>query len=342
MNKRTIFNTGLSILLVVFLFACVGPGKKHYDTGMQLSSAGKYMEAIAYLEQAIAKEPSNKEYKQALDKIKSNLIAGYVAQGSEALGSESPVTMGAINRAKDKLVKAQQIDPGHADVKSLAAKIGQQQDMLLSEIKELYTSAKQQADAGEWVKAYFNLQQIQQRFPNYEDSFQLLRQAADKGSETSYKQAKELFDQEDFKEAQEYFRKALALKGDHQPSRELLNLAQERDSKAYFITQAREAVLALKWDRAVGAYERALDYEPDNQDLRQLIGHVRTKAGEYYIRQARIQMDEGWLLKGFGDFNLASKYMNDPNDFQINNLRRDLTSRAAYVAEHFKEQELYG
>jgi len=139
MSKRINFNIGLSILLAAFLFACVGAGKKHYDTGMQLNSAGKYKEAIAYLQQAIEKEPTNKEYQKALADIKTNLIAGYVAEGSEALGSESPVTIGVINRAKDKLAKAQEIDPEHADVKNLAARIAKEQDALLSEVKALYT-----------------------------------------------------------------------------------------------------------------------------------------------------------------------------------------------------------
>ncbi len=342
MNKKITFQIGFYILLAAFLFACVGAGKKHYDTGMHLSSAGKYKEAIAYLQQAIEKEPTNKEYQKALADIKANLIAGYVAEGSEALGSESPVTIGVINRSKDKLAKALEIDPEHADVKNLAARIATEQDALLSEVKALYTDAKQQIDAGDWIKAYFNLQQIQSRFPNYEDSFQLLRQAADKGSQVSFQQAKELFDQEDFTGAVEHLRKTLALKGDHGPARELLNLAQERDNKDYFVQQAREAVMAQKWDRAVNTYQRALAYEPDNNNLRQLIGHVRTKAGEFYVRQSRSQMDDGWLLKGFESFNLAKKYMDDKSDFQLNSLSKDLTSRAAYAAEHFKEQGMSG
>jgi len=342
MSKRINFNIGLSILLAAFLFACVGAGKKHYDTGMQLSSAGKYKEAIAYLQQAIEKEPTNKEYQKALADIKTNLIAGYVAEGSEALGSESPVTIGVINRAKDKLAKAQEIDPEHADVKNLAARIAKEQDALLSEVKALYTGAKQQIDAGDWIKAYFNLRQVQTRFPNYEDSFQLLRQAANQGSQVYFQQAKELFDQEDFAGAIEHLRKTLALKPDHGPARELMNLAQERNSKDYFVQQAREAVMAQKWDRAVTTYQRALAYEPDNNTLRQLIGHVRTKAGEFYVRKSRGQMDEGWLLKGFESFNLAKKYMNDQSDFQLNTLKKDLASRAAYAAEFFKEQGMFG
>ena len=74
----------------------------------------------------------------------------------------------------------------------------------------------------------------------------------------------------------------------------------------------------------------------------ELIGQVRTRAGEFYVRKSRSQMDDGWLLKGFESFNLAKKYMNDQSDFQLNTLKKDLTSRAAYAAENFKEQGMSG
>jgi len=244
--------------------------------------------------------------------------------------------------AKDKLSAAQDIDADSAVVKDLAVKIKEQQDALLSEVKELYSNAKQQVDDGEYVNAYFNLQQIQNRFPNYEDSYQLMRKAADQGSQFEYKLAKELFDKEDFGGTKEHLRKALALRGDHRPSRELMSLAMERDNKEYFVQQAREAVMKKKWDRAVGSYERALKFAPDDQSLRKLIGHVRLKAGQFYVRKARSQMDEGWLLRGFESFELANNYTGDKNDFQISNLRRDLAARAAYAAEHFKEQGQFG
>ena len=58
MTRRAVY----PLFIVCFcslLFAC-GVGKKQYDVAMQLSQSGKNLEAIAYLEQAISKEPSNK------------------------------------------------------------------------------------------------------------------------------------------------------------------------------------------------------------------------------------------------------------------------------------------
>lgn len=341
MNKRRFFSIGPIFLAALFLFACAA-GQKQYDVGMQLSAAGKYKEAIAYLEQAIEKEPGNKAYQQALTDLKEKLVDTYVTRGNTVLTSQSPVTMGAISKAKGELTEAEGIDASHPKVQALAEKIGAAEAALLGDIKALYSASEAAVAAGDWLKAYFNLQQIQSRFPNYEDSFQMLTMVGQKGSEAFFAEAQGRFDGEDFRGAKDLLRKALALKADYGPARELLAAAEERDSKAYFVNQAREAVLAQKWARAVQAYERALEYDPDDQDLRKLIGHVKTKAGQYYVRSATQQMDDGWLLKAFETYKLAAEYINDPKDYQINKLRRDLVTRANYTAGQFKEQGKFG
>ncbi|MDP2646951.1 MAG: CsgG/HfaB family protein [Desulfobacterales bacterium] len=341
MKKRGIMRGGIFFLLVTFILACA-TGQEEYKIGMQLSAAKKYKEAIAYLEQAIAKEPGNQEYQKSLADLKENLIRDYVDKGSKALSSQSPLNVAAINTAKDQLAKAREIDAGHPEVTRFSGQVDKAQKSLLDEANRLYAETKTLMGGNEWLKAYFNLQQLQTIFPNYEDSFRLLAETSQKGSQSFFQQGKALFDQEDFKGAAENLRKALALKGDHQPSRELLGIAQQQDNKDYFIKQAREAVIAQKWDRAAKSYRRALEYDPDDQELRQLIAQVRVKAGEFYISQARAQMNDGWIFKGFGEFDLAASYIGDPNDFQLNSLRRDLASRAAFLADYFKEQGKFG
>jgi tetratricopeptide (TPR) repeat protein len=342
MRKRTIFCLGLTILFAFFLYACVTPGKNLYDTGMQLDSAGKSMEAIVYLEQALEKEPNNKQYQQDLANIKEKLVNNLLTQSSQALGAQTPLSMGAISLAKDNLSKAKEIAPDNPKVKDLAIRIEKEQDALTAEVKDLYSNAKQKMDTGEWIKAYFYLQQIQNRFPNYEDSYQLLRQAGDKGSQVYYEQALPLFEDGDIKGAIENLRKALAMKSDHRPSRELLNTALERDNKDYFIERAKKALQTRQWDKAVTAYERALGYDPENQDLKHMLVNVRKKAGVIYVNKARSQMNEGLLFMAFESYDRANQYTNDPSDFQVVNLRKDLSARAGVTAEQFREQGHYG
>ncbi len=341
MSKQKLICEGLIVLLVLFLFGCV-TGQKEFDVGLQLSAAGKYREAIAYIQEAITKEPKNKKYQAALADVKEKLVQEYVSQSQQTLAAQSPVTISAINKAKSELQNAKEIDPAHSAVTGLSARIQKEESSLLSEVRKLYSQTKQTIDDGEWLKAYFHLQQIQGLFPNYEDTFQLISKVKKEGPQDLYAKGKALFDEENFKGTIGYLRKALSIKSDHGPARELLALAQERDNKGYFVQQAREAVMAQKWDRAVRAYEQALEYDPDDQELQQLIGHVRDKAGQFKLRQARSLMEEGWLLQSLETYLKAAQYVQDPQDFQLNNLRRDIVKRAKYTAEHFKDQSMYG
>ena len=337
MRNRPFYYAGLYVLLVFFLSAC-GTGQKQFDVGMQLSQTGKYKEAIAYMEQAVANEPHNKEYQKGLAEEKEKWINNFVEQGKKELDPVDTLTMRAIGRARAKLILAREIDAGNAAVTGFARELESNETDLVARVKSLYDQAKEYIESEEWLKAYFSLQQIQTSFPNYEDSFQLLTQTADKGSHALYEKGKALFDKDDFNGATESFTKALSLKSDHKHARELLSSAGERDNKGYFVKQARKAAQFQKWDDAVIAYEHALKYDPKDRNLPPLIEQVRAKAADYYVRTSNDMMNGGWLLKAFENFDLAVKYAGTPEPYQMGRLRQDLCSRASSLASGFKDQ----
>jgi len=340
MNRKPI-NVGLIFLLAAFLFSCA-EGQKQFETGMQLSKAGKHTDAIAYLEQAIAKEPNNVDYQKALSNLKETLISDYVSQGSKALNAQSPVTITALNSAKARLAKAKEIDPNHPSVKKLSGEIDRHENSLLSETKNLYAQAKGFITAEEWLKAYFNLQQIQGIYPNYEDSSQLLSRTALNGSEALYGRARVLFDKDDFRGALRYLNEAISLKPDHKPSLDLLALAKERDNKNYFIDKGKKAAVAQDWSKALTAYNKALEYAPGDESLKPLIATVVQKLGSHYIQTAKGQMSDGWLFKAFESYNVALKNAADPNSSELRSLRNQLATQAGTLAAKFKDQKKYG
>ncbi len=341
MKNRVLYYAGLMILLAVFMAACTA-GKKQYDTGMQLSQAGKYEDAIAYIEEAIAKEPKNKEYIQSLAEIKAILVKQYVDAGTKDLGYADSRTMSNINRAKAALSKAQKVDSASPVVQAFAAKVNGAESSLVGEVEKLYAQAKTFKEDEEWVKAYFNFQQIQARFPNYEDSYQLMSQTAQQGSAAYFAEAKALFEKDDYKGAKSSLRNALSLKPDHTAARKMEAVANQRDNMNYFIKKGGAAISKKDWDTAVFAYNKALEYQPGNKKLNMLVKQVYAKAGQYYIQDARRLMDTGWLLKAFDSYKLAVKYATDPNNYQLSSLRKDLSARAALVASQFTEKEKFG
>jgi len=340
MTRKPI-KAGLIFLLAAFLFSCA-EGQKQFETGMQLSKAGKHTDAIAYLEQAIAKEPNNVEYQKALSNLKETLISDYVFQGSKALNAQSPVTMTTLNSAKARLAKAKEIDPNHPSVQKLSGEIDRHENSLLFETKNLYAQAKNFIAAEEWLKAYFSLQQIQGIFPNYEDSSQLLSQTALNGSQALYGKARALFDKDDFRGALKYLNEAISLKPDHKQSLDLLALTKERDNKNYFADQGKKAAVAQDWSKALTAYNKALEYAPGDESLKPLIATVLQKLGSHYIQTAKNQMSDGWLFKAFESYNVALKNAADPNSSELRNLRNQLASQAGTLAAKFKDQKKYG
>ncbi len=330
------------LLFCLFIISCSAAGKKDYDIGMKYNSAGEYKEAITYLKQAIEKEPDNEAYRQAMMSIIDYQVDKFVSEGEQALNSQTPVSLGTIHRATGKLKLAQEIAPDHYSVKSLENKINEQQQVLVSDIRRLYNETLDYMAKEDWIGAYFSLQQIYSRYPNYEDSSRLYAKVTQEGSQSFFNQAKERYDQEDFKGAGEYLRKSLSLQSDNRQAIEMLEIAQQFDNASYFIGQAREAVTAQNWDRALFAYEKALTYDPESKELHELIAYVRKKAGEADIRKANGFMTTGWLLKAFEFYDKAVENIEDRNHFDLKRLRRDLTLRAADAAEKFKEKKRFG
>ncbi|RPH51618.1 MAG: hypothetical protein EHM85_05955 [Desulfobacteraceae bacterium] len=340
MSRKPI-NAGLILFLAAFLFSCAA-GQEQFKIGMKLSKAGKYTDAIAYLEQAIAKEPTNVEYLKALSDLKETLISDCVSQGSKAISTQSPVTMTALNAVKALLSRAKEIDPNHPSVKKFSSEINKQENLLLNETKSLYAQAKSFISAEEWLKAHSSLQKIQSIFPNYEDSSQHLSQTALNGSEALYGKARALFDEDDFKGASKYLNEAISLKSDHKPSLDLLTVLKEKDNKNYFINKGKKAGTAQDWSKALKAYNKALEYAPGDESLKLLIATVEQKLGTHYIQTAKNQMSDGWLFKAFESYNIALKNAADPNNSELRNLRRELASQAGILAAKFKDQKKYG
>lgn len=339
MSKR-FFSKIIIVALAVVLSACA-VGKKYYELGRQLQDAGKYKEAMAYYKEALAKEPKNKTYQQALTELKKELITKYITEAKAILNSSEPITLNKINKAKYKLARAEEIDPQARDVIALKNEIKVKENKFLTEVKQIYSHAQQAIRENKWDKAYFLLSQLQSKFPNYEDSATLLTQCTREGAKFYLTQAQIFFDKEKFKQAIFFLRKTLALDPQNRVAHKLLEQARHNDNKEYFLSRAREEVIAQNWDKAVELYETALEYDPTDKDLKQLLGQVKLKAGEYHIRKAKENIKSGWLLKAVDSYMMAQKYIEDKNDYKLNSLKQSLAARLKFIGDHFKSQEQY-
>jgi tetratricopeptide (TPR) repeat protein len=324
------------------LLAGCAAGKKQYELAMQLQKAGKEQEAILRLQEAIKLEPKNEEYKTQLAQLKQVVSDRYASQGVEALQSVDPVTLQAVEEAKGALSQAREVSPENPRVQKLAQQVGAAEEALLAEVSAMHAKAKDLQQQKEWTEACFLLKQVQTRFPNYENTQELISRCREQGADHYYEQGVEAFRKERFEKAAKMFRNALGVNPGDERAREMLAKARENDTKDYFLVSAKEALMAREWDRAVTAYERALAYDASDEELAKHIAHAKLKAGEYYARQARSVMESGYLLKAIETLRLAEKYLPSKEDFVLGTLRQDLAMRALHAAEQFQDQNKFG
>lgn len=345
MNKRIIPLLLLTLLPPLFIGACASSksamGKKQYDIGKQLSQSGKYKEAVTYLEQAIANEPNNAQYHQALTQIKVEGIYKYIMEASKKLEIETPLTLADFNAARSLFAKAREIDAQHPEIIDFSNKLNEQENTFISKIKGIYTNAKQYVRAEEWLKAFFHLQQVQNRFPNYEDSLQYQRDVVKKGSKAFYEKADIHFKNDNMKGAIENLRNALSIRGDYQEAGQLMSLARERDNKEYFIRQAESAIREKEWDKGIKYYQQAIAYDPEDPDVMKMVTDVEQKAAHYFINKTKDEINRGLLARAFESYESAKKYQRKSFAHTIIELRDDLCSQTNRAAELLKENNQF-
>lgn len=328
----------IMLILVLGLTACA-TGKKQFDTGMQLKQAGNYLEAITYLEEAIAIEPNNSKYKEELRELKDTLINNLVSKAEAELLSETPVTIAAVNRADSLFSEAVEIDAAHPVVEEFSDRLRKEEQGILNSVREYYDTAKSDIESKEWLKASSGLQQIQKLYPGYEDSEEMMHKVSTDGSEELYKKGKKSFDEEDYRSAAEYLKQALTLNPEHTTAEVLQESASERDSKEYYIGQAENEVMAQKWEHAVELYEKALTYDPDDEGLKQAVANAKTSAVYYYMQEARSHLYAGWVGKAYNAYDLISRYMTGLNlpqfDESYQSLVSELSAKFAEIANDF-------
>ena len=340
-----VYRPVIIFLYSALLLACAA-GKGQYKDGMELAREGNYQEAIHYLEEAVAAEPENEEYIQTLRDLKDSRVLELISEADQVVKTSIPLTISAIIEAKAIIAKAEETSPGHPRITAYQKRLKHTEAELNGTAKKIYWQAIASDKEEKWLKAREEFQHLQQIFPGYEDSIELMNRSARKGTQSLYDRGKALFDKQEYAESKTYFRNALVLTPRHQPSRELLVIAEKRDTKEYFIDQGEKHIRGQRWIRAENAYRRALSYEPDNIELKQTLATVNLKAANNYMNETRNHLNAGWLSKAFESYAQSLKYVSKSKNHELKTglikIGNDLAAQTGIRAAKFQEEGNYG
>ncbi|MDO8723833.1 MAG: CsgG/HfaB family protein, partial [Syntrophales bacterium] len=239
--------------------------------------------------------------------------------------------------------RAVSLDPGNTTIAAFSLSLNEKAEGLRTKLKSLYADAEADMQKEDWVAAADKLKQINGILPNYEDTSARLAKVEQEGAKQLYQQGLALSRQEDWKMAAQAFKSAMDINPNYYDVAKLYQNASSRDNFAYFITEGEKAGQSQNWDRAILMFTKAGEYQPDNMELYNKIGSIKTKVGQIYFTDAVKLVNQGVFYKAVERISAAQSYssaLQDDSTYKdfINKFCAKLMERA----EKFAERELWG
>lgn len=288
----------LAALVLSALAGCqsTGKGKKEFDVSQQLAAAGNYAEAIAYLQQAIAKEPDNKQYAAQLSNMRLKASQDLLGQ-AQALLNAASVDINAIDKAESLVNEAKQFSPTLPAIGELDAKISTSRTALIDEVKEKYSEALALIDRQDWVRANLTLQQVQKLYPNFEASVPLASRIKTEGTRDYLLQAKKAFVNYEFEDAKLAARKASMLDPTNAIAKKMAADADSKNTPVFFKNLAAESVDIQNWSLVEFACDKVLAMSGDDQDCRTWkVTAVEKQVDEKVLEGTRL-LQQGYIAR---------------------------------------------
>jgi tetratricopeptide (TPR) repeat protein len=291
----------------VFMFGCVA-GQQNFKTGQELSEKGRWGDAIGFYEKALKENPQSKEYAQSLAKAKKELALVHYRKAKKLLADNPDPTFPELDRIENETERAHSLDPQNSTITTLFGDLVKRKNDLLGTVKSLYTQADADLAHKEWMGAIEKLKRIKKLFPGYEETQDKLIAAEQNAAKIFYKQGVELSKKEDWGMAVSTFKAVIEIDPEYYDIQQLFKTAQANDSIDYYINKGEEAIGAREWDRAIFLHEKALEYEPDNEQLIKRIDVLKRKGGQAHFDNAMKLSSQRKLKRATEELRVSLQY----------------------------------
>lgn len=303
-KKRLLLAVFISL---AFLLGCVA-GQESFKMGQDLSKKGRLDDAIAFYEKALKENPNKKEYLQELTKAKQDLAMIHYRKSKESLAVKPDPSFPELSQIFKDVDRARTLDPENKAITNLFNDLTNRKDDLLATIKSLYSQAESSLANEEWMDAIRKFRRVSKLFPGYEDTRDKLAGAEDRAAEIFYKQGVKLSKEEDWRMAVQAFKAVIDINPNYYDIQKLFKNARTNNSADYFINKGEESIRSRNWERAIFLYEKALEYEPDNEQLTNRLQALKLKGGEAHFDKAMKFSSQRKLTRAVEELLKASKY----------------------------------
>jgi curli biogenesis system outer membrane secretion channel CsgG len=271
-------------LMVFSMYSCVTPGQESFNQGQGLDRQNRLEEAISLYEDAVAKEPDNKEYRATLDKAR-DMMASVRMDKAKSLLEVKPVTIDRLKSAQYEADKAQKYRPDSDEVRRLLSGIKSDMDRLSKRAGELYISSGKAAETNDWLAAVKGLREIKTFYPDYLDL--PIKLGITESSAINYylKEAGKLKADDDWGKALSMLETAANIQPDNSEITSMIKEAKQKNSAAYYLSKAEEAAKSADWSTVMKFTDKARNAGASGEANKKIDG-LRQQASGYFIAKA--------------------------------------------------------
>ena len=328
------------IISFMFVLGCAA-GQKNFNTGQELSKKGRWGDAIVFYEKALEENPKSREYAQSLTRAKKELSLVHYRKVRKLLADNPEPTFPELDRIVKEAERAHNLDPQNNFIDTMFNDLVKRKDDLLCTIKALYAQANSHLANKEWMDAIKKLRRVKKLFPGYEESDDKLAKAGENAAQIFYKQGIEFSKEEDWGMAVNAFQAVIDINPNYYDIKQLFKNAQANDNVNYFINRGEEAIGARNWDRAIFLYEKALEYEPDNEQLVKRVEALKLKCAKVHFDRSMKLSSQRKLKRAVEELRVSLQYSPSFVDSRfykefINSLCQKLDQRSDVYAEQKK------
>jgi len=332
----------LLLTALVFLITCA-PGKTSYQQGEELSQMGNWEGAIAFYKDALAQEPQNKTYQEALKKAQQEAAKKYYQRAVSTWTGAAVKDYQAVTRTMTSLNKAVQLDPENEKIIAFHKQLEAKKKELTEEAKTSYQDGVRALNKEQWFDAFISFSKVNDIYPNYEDTEDKLAIAVAAGTDEYYKEGIAAVQREDWKGALNSFGKVMTIDPSYKNTGMLVEQVKKNDNPKYFLSRAAEMTSAKDWDRAVGFYETALSYAPGDANIRTLLVKAKLEAGRYYFGLANQRVKENRLYLANKEYQKALTYSPSlRNSFFFKEAVESYTTKVLQRSSRYIDQGKHG
>jgi tetratricopeptide (TPR) repeat protein len=329
-----------SLFILIFITGCVV--SESYKTGQDLSKENRWDEAIGWFDKAVKESPDNQEYRDALIKASEEAAKLHLQKAKSALAQASD-NVPTLEQISKESGKALNLDPKSKDIKAFHDNLTAKISALINMVKSLYSQADSDMQKEDWMAAMAKLKQVNKIYPNYEDTGTKLAKIEQEGAKLFYQQGLILAKQEDWKMAAQAFKAASDISPNYYDVQQLYQDAKSKDNAAYFISGAERAMQAKNWEKAIFMFEKALEYQQDNQEIAKKLGDLKTKAGQIYFDEAVKLANQGRLYAAAKKAELVKTYTPSiQGDAAYKEFSNKLCAKIMERADKYFEREMWG